>query len=736
MKMKLRILLALAVLLLYSGLQAQKQTYQTFRDALFAGQQLSGQSGPANLTWIDGGSRYSFTRTQDGAQEIWTHDMKKGLEELVFTTQGLTFPGTEQPFRYVSFTWTKDFAYLFFQTNFRPVWRYSGNSDYYYWSVADQKLEKIVESAFSAEISPDGSKVGYGKDGELFVFDFASGETVQLTDDAAEHRYNGRFGWAQEEEFGLVQGWIWSPDSRYMTYWQSDETAVPVYRLTDFSGQHPEYMEVPYPKVGDPLPEVKVGVLDTDSHQQKWLRIDLQGGYIPRMYWTNEENILMVVWMNREQDVLKLIRYDVVSDQQTVILEERSDTWIDVTDFFGGRLHHFYFPEDRETFFFVSERDGFAHIYHYDYHGQLIRQLTSGAFEVIGIEAWDMKKKRLYYTSTEEHPTERHLYAIDLDGSNKERLTREPGRHQVSVSPDGTYFLDTWSNTDTPRQVEMWTTRGKMLEKMADNQGVLDFIEKTAYAPRELFSFTTSDGQTLDGYVVRPVGFDPDKSYPLVMSVYGGPGSQGVYNSWESNPFTQFLAHQGYVVANVNNRANGGYGDAFEKCVHENLGYYESFDFAETAQYLARTHDWIDGERMAIYGHSYGGYTSSYTMLTHPGVFKAAIVAAPVTDHLLYDAILTERFMGLREKNEEGYRQSSVMTHAAKLEGALLLAHSLMDENVHPQNTFQLVQALNIAGKDFDLKIFPPGAHGIATDMTTYLLLHNQYFNFLEEHLK
>lgn len=736
MNKKPRILLLFSFLLLAVGIFAQKQQFETFRDALFASGQINGQAGPSNLIWIEDGAKYSFIKGGQGVQEIWTHDMKKGKEELVFTTQDLKTPGTDQPFRYTSFNWTKDFNYLFFQSNFRPIWRYSGNSDYYYWSVADQKLEKVVTSAFSAEISPDGSKVGYGKDGELFVFDFASGKTIQLTNDAAPNKYNGRFGWAQEEEFGLVQGWIWSPDSKYMSYWQSDETDVPIYKLTDFAGQHPEYMEVPYPKVGDPLPVVKVGVLDTRQGSQKWLNIDLKGGYIPRMYWTNEPDVLMVVWMNREQDHLQLIRYNVATEDQAVILEERSNTWIDVSDFFAGRLHHFYFPEEINSFFFVSEKDGFAHIYHYDYDGNLIHQVTEGAFEVIGIDAFDFKKERIFFTSTEEHPTERHLYVCNFDGSKKEKLTQEPGRHAVSVSPGGKYYLDTWSNTTTPRQVEMWTTKGKMIEKMVDNQSVLEFIENTAYAPRELFSFTTPDGQKLDGYLVKPVNFDPTRSYPLLLSVYGGPGSQGVYNSWESNPFTQFLAHQGYVVANVNNRGNGGYGDAFEKCVYENLGHFESYDFAETAKYLAMTYDWIDGERMAIYGHSYGGYTSSYTMLTHPGVFKAAIVAAPVTDHLLYDAVLTERLMGLKDKNLEGYKKSSVVTHAANLDGGLLLAHSLMDENVHPQNTFQLVQALNMAGKDFDLKIYPPGAHGIATDMTTYMLLNSQYFKFLEEYLK
>jgi dipeptidyl-peptidase-4 len=235
--------------------------------------------------------------------------------------------------------------------------------------------------------------------------------------------------------------------------------------------------------------------------------------------------------------------------------------------------------------------------------------------------------------------------------------------------------------------------------------------------------------------LIKPIDFEASKKYPLLLDIYGGPGSQGVYNSFGTNGWQQWLAQKGYVVASVNNRGNGGYGAAFEKIVYRQLGKMESYDFTATAKHLA-TMPWIDGERMAIRGHSYGGYTSSYTMLTHPGVFRASITAAPVTEHLYYDCIYTERYMGLMDDNREGYRKSSVITHAANLKGYLFLAHSLLDDNVHPQHTFQLVNALNMAGKEFDLKIYPPGAHGISTNATTRLLLMQQYTDFLERYLK
>jgi len=722
-------------MILILPVQAQKKRYANLREALFSTGQLNVVGAPSGVVWIEGGEKYSFTKNNRFSQEIWIRDVKSGKEEQVFSNENLTFEGNEQPFRYVSFSWTDDYKHLLFQCNFNPIWRYSGNSDYYLYSVEDKSLDLIVEQAFSAEISPDGKKLGYGKDGNLFEYVFDTGKHIQFTNDARDHVYNGRFGWAQEEEFGLVQGWSWSNDSKYMAYWQSDETEVPIYKLTDFSGHHPEYMEVPYPKVGDNPPMVRVGVIDTDKGQGQWLDIDLEGGYIPRIYWTSKPNTLAVMWMNRIQSHMKIFFYDVVSGDSRLVMEEKTDGWIDIFDFFAGNLHLIYFPDELEEFFWISERDGWAHIYHYDYEGNLIKQVTQGEWEVKGIEAIDTKRKRLYYVSTEVDPTEQNLFTVKFDGSSKKRLTAAKGNHRVNVSDKGQYYFDSFSSVDNPGGVMLMSSGGKLIEEFTNDKTVKSFLESHVYAPRELFSFTTTDGQELDGYLIKPVDFDENKQYPLILDIYGGPGSQGVFNSFGTNGWHQWLAQEGFVIASVNNRGNGGYGYDFEKIVHRQLGKWESNDFVETAGYLASL-PWVDGENMAIRGHSYGGYTSSYTLLTHPGVFKVSLTAAPVTDHLYYDCILTERYMGLMDDNREGYKQSSVITHAGNLEGHLLLAHSLMDENVHPQHTFQLVNALNMAGKDFDLKIYPPGAHGIATDMTTYLLLMTQYTDYLERYLK
>ncbi len=731
-RMRIALILCLAIISVVS-VDAQKKEYESLRDAIFSAGNLRGSSGPANVVWIGDGEKYSYTKNNNGAQEIWIYDIKSGKENLAFSSSEKTFVDGSN-FRYTSFQWAGDYKYLLFQTNFNPVWRYSGNSDYYYYSITEDKLEIVVEQAFTAEVSPDGSKLGYGKDGDLFMYTFSSGETKRFTDDAEKHFYNGRWGWAYEEEFGLVQAWKWSPDSKYIAFWQSDERHVPIYKLTDFEGMHPEYMEVPYPKVGDPAPYVKVGVINTDNGSKEWIEFDLKGGYIPRIYWTSKADHLALVYMNRPQNQVEVYMTNVTNNERNLIYSESSETWIDIFDFFAGELDHFYFPDDQEAFYFVSERDGWAHIYMISYDGKTIKQITSGNFEVIGIKTIASEKGLIYYTSTETSPLEINLYSIKLNGKGKKRITNAVGNHRVNVSPNGNYYFDRYSSVSTPSNALLYRTDGKLIKDFTDNSRVETFLKEHVYAPMELFSFTNSDGMVLDGYIIKPINFDPEKSYPLLLDIYGGPGSQEVYNTFDNDGWHQWLAQQGFVIASINNRGNGGYGSAFEKVVHKQLGKMEASDFVEGAQFLAQN-SWIDGDRMAIRGHSYGGFMSAYIMVNHPGVFKASIVAAPNSDHRLYDCILTERLMGLLEDNEEGYINSAVATNADKLEGKMLLVHSLMDENVHPQHTFQLVNAFIQAGKDVDLRIYPPGDHGVAYDLPSYLLLMNQYTDFLKEHL-
>lgn len=723
----------LSILLNLEQVAAQsRQRYANLQQALFSGGQLTGSPGPRSVNWIEGGSKFSFI---DGQNTIKTFSPKDQKEEVIFDGAQLKFPNTDRPFAYGSFQWSKDSKNILFQSNFRPVYRRSGISDYYVYSVADKSLKLVAKDAQTAELSPDGQKIGYERGGNLFVFDFATQQETQLTDDAKPAFFNGRFGWVYEEEFGLAQAWEWSPDSKFIAFWQSDERQVPMYRLTDYKGFDEKYDSLPYPRVGDTNPIVRIGVIEIANKAKQWMNVDLGDGYIPRIYWTSLEGQLALMHLNRKQNHLQVYMANVRTGDARQIMEETSNTWVDIFDFFAGINHLMYFPTGVQEFYWVSDRDGYSHLYRYNYSGKLLNAVTSGKWEVTYVHYIDPKTKKVYFTSTEASPLERQLFVADVDGKNKRRLTSVAGRHAVNFSPNGQYFIDKYSNVTTPTQVELRDTKGQLIKALETNKRVWDYIANHDYAHKELANFTTSDGQPIDISIIKPIDFDPSHKYPVVLDIYGGPGAQSVYNEFATTGWHQWLAQTGYVVVSVNNRGSGGYGRDFEKIVYEKLGKYESLDFAETAAYLAKL-PWIDANRMAIRGHSYGGYMSSYTMLTHPGVFKVSIVGAPVTDWRLYDSIYTERYMGLLPENEEKYKASAVTTYAKNLAGKMFIAHSTMDENVHVRNTFQLMNALEDAGKDADLRIYPPGAHGVAYSANTQLLLYQQYTTYLENYLK
>ena len=719
--------------------RAPKEKYKDLRDAFFSTKKLSGEKGPQSVNWIDNGNRYSYTSTnkENHTSEIRAYDPGKDEDVLIFNGEKLTFPNSDKKFAYSSFQWANDSKHILFQTNFRKLFRRSGISDYYVYSLDSKDLKEAAKDARTAELSPDGSMIGYERDGNMYVYDFNTKEEKQLTADGGNGNiFNGHYDWVYEEEFGQGQAWRWSNDNKYIAYWAFDESPVPIYQLTNFAGIHVKYEKIAYPQVGDPNPKVKIGVVDVKSGKNIWIDTGDRGDfYIPRVYWTSEQNVLAVVVLNRAQNHLKLYFYDVATSKNKLIFEEKSDTWIDVFDFYSHVKDMFTFPENLKEFFFISDRDGHQHVYRYDYSGKLINQVTKGDWTVKKVEGIDTKNKKIYFLSTEISPTQPQLYSINFDGTDKKRITEKEGTHKIDMSPNCNYYIDTYSSVNLPTQVEVSSVKKGMLKKLVDNKSVSEFMAKHYYSPRELFSFTTSDSVKLDCYMIKPFDFNPGKKYPVILSIYGGPGSQYVYNSFDKNAFHQYLAQKGYLIVDVNNRGNANYSSHFMKQVYKHLGKLESDDFVETAKYLS-TLPYVDKDNMAIMGTSYGGYITCYTMFNHPGVFKVGIANSPVTDWRLYDDIYTERYMGLLSENEEGYIESAPTTHAANLTGHLLLIHSDFDDNVHVQNTMQLLTALTNAGKDFDLRIFPPGAHGATYNSQSRLLLNKVYYNYLDRYLK
>jgi dipeptidyl-peptidase-4 len=656
-------------------------------------------------------------------------------DEVMFSASSLrTSEGGA--FTYDSFQWAGDSRHVLFQTDFRPIYRRSGISDYYLYDLESGDLRLVADDVRSAELSPDGSLVGYERDGDLYAYDMAADRVTRLTTTGSDSIFNGVFDWVYEEEFGIAEAWEWSPEGTRIAFWETDEREVPSIAITDWSGYRPDFVEITIPKVGDPNPVVRIGVADVRSGEVRWMDTGIpEEHYVPRIYWTSRPNTLALVTLNRPQNRVQLFLFDVTTGERELVFEETSDTWIDVYDFFAGIEHFFFFPEGTEEFLWISDRDGYQHLYRYAYDGTLLNQATSGSWNVIRVEAVDASTRTIYYTSAEDSPLERQLYAVSFDGTGKRRLSDGRGHHTFDVSPNGRFYLDRWSNTETPLQVELRSTTEGRLALLEDNGATGRWTQSNAYSPAELFTFTTSDGVTLDGSMVRPVGFDPSRAYPLVLSIYGGPGSQQVYDEFASDPFNLYLAQQGYVVVGLNNRGSGNYGRDFMKMVYLHLGQWEANDFAEVGRYLA-SQPWVDGDRMAIMGTSYGGYSTLFTMLAHPDVFRFGIANSALTDWRIYDSIYTERYMGLLSANSDGYEGSSVIPMAGRLKGDLLLVHSGMDENVQPRHTMQFLTALADAGKDAELRFYPPGAHGAAYSLESYVLMMRVYEQTLCHFLK
>ncbi len=732
----LPLLLAVLFLVPATGRAQEKQRFATMLDALRAGGALAGGNGPRNVNWIDGGERYSYIERAPGGEVIRAHEPATGRDTVLFSATGMTFPDSGERFAYNAFQWARDSKHLVFQTRFQPIYRRSGISDYYVYSLEDRSLTLAARGARTAELSPDGAMLGYERDGDMFVYDMAAGRETRLTTDARDHVFNGHFDWVYEEEFGMAQAWNWSPDSRFIAYWQVDESREPVVRLTDYEGSHPEWLEIRIPQPGDENGIVKIGVSDVRSGRQIWLEPgETEEYYVPRIYWTSRPDTLAMITLNRPQNTMKLYFFDVLTGGRRLVMTETSGGWLDVYDFYAGIQDFMTFPEGLAEFFWISDRDGWQHVYRYDYSGKLLNQVTGGRWSVTRIEGIDPRERMVYYTSTEASPLQRQLYAVGFDGEEKKRLTTPDGTHSIDMSPNARYYIDRWSSIRQPRQVELWGTDGRQLGTLEDNARVSQWLAANAYSPAELFRFTTSDGVTLDGSMVKPVPFDSSTRYPVVMSIYGGPGSQQVYDQFESNPWDQWLAQQGFLVVGLNNRGTNNYGRDFMEIVYRQLGRWEANDFAEAARYLA-TLPYVAAERMAIVGTSYGGYSAVYTMAMHPDVFAVGIANSPGTDWRLYDTIYTERYMGLLEDNPDGYVQSSAVEHAGNITGKLLLIHSMMDDNVHPQNTMQLLTALTNAGIDADLRIYPPGRHGAAYNSASYLLMLGLQHEYLERYLK
>jgi len=621
---------------------------------------------------------------------------------------------------------------LILGTNSEQIYRHSSRGIYYVYDIASKKLQQISENKIQEPtFSPDGTKVAFMFQNNMYIKDLISNGTLQVTTDGKKNEIiNGITDWVYEEEFAFVRAFEWNKTSTKLAYLRFDETEVPEFSMDKYGTElYPTQQVFKYPKAGEKNAFVSLHVFNTESKKSKQVNLgDKAQYYIPRIQWTSNSNALAVTTLNRHQNNLNLLFVDGTTLDSFVVLNEKDAAYVDIND-------NLTFLKDN-SFIWTSEKDGFNHIYHYDSSGKLKNQVTKGNWEVTNYYGYNEKTKRIFYQSTENGSINRAVYSIKLNGKSKLPLSSKTGTNSAAFSNSLNYYINTFSSADTPTIYTLNEAKsGKQLKEIKNNQSLTEKLNGFNISKKEFFTLKTVNGN-FNAWMVKPTNFDATKQYPLFMHQYSGPGSQQVSNKWGSSNdyWFQLLAQKGYIVVCVDPRGTGFKGRDFKKMTHKELGKYEVEDQIEAAKELGKR-AYIDQSRIGIWGWSYGGYMSSLAITKGADVFKMAIAVAPVTSWRFYDTVYTERYMQTPQENASGYDNNSPINHVEKLKGAYLLVHGTGDDNVHVQNTTRMINALVAANKQFDLFMYPDRAHGIYRGKNTRLHLYNKMTAFIDENL-
>ncbi|MBP8157077.1 MAG: S9 family peptidase [Flavobacterium sp.] len=630
-----------------------------------------------------------------------------------------------------SYVFSKDEKQLLLANNSNPIFRHSFTADYFLYNLTTKKLTKVLEQVQEPTFSPDGSKIGFAKANNLFIYDIASANVTQVTTDGNKNSIiNGITDWVYEEEFAFVKAYDWSADSKKLAYIRFDESEVPEFSMNVFKKNlYPTVETFKYPKAGEKNALVSLHVYDVTSATSKAINLgNYNDFYIARMEWTNDANVLSAQVLNRHQDNLDLLFIDGTTGTAKIVLNEKDKAYVDVTD-------NLTFLKDN-SFIWTSEKDGYNHIYLYDKTGKLKNQVTKGNWEVTAYYGFDEKTKTVFYQSVENGSIVRDVYRIGLDGKNKIKLSQQVGTNGATFSPNFEFFINSYSSVAQPTVYTLNSAKdGKQLQSIVDNNALAEKIKKYNLPAKEFFELTTEKGHKLNAWMIKPKDFDATKKYPVFMFQYSGPGSQEVANNWldTNDMWFMMLSQQGYIVACVDGRGTGFKGAAFKKCTQKELGKYEVEDQIDAAKVIGN-YAYVDKARIGIFGWSYGGFMSSNCLFKGADVFKMAIAVAPVTNWRFYDSIYTERYLQTPQENASGYDDNSPINHVSKLKGNFLLIHGTADDNVHVQNTMQMIEALVQANKQFDWAIYPDKNHGIYGGKTR-IQLFNKMTNFIKENL-
>jgi len=630
-----------------------------------------------------------------------------------------------------SYTFSNDERQMLIANASTPIFRHSFTADYFLFNLTTKELSKILERVQEPTFSPDGKKIAFARENNLFVYDIASKETTQVTTDGKKNSIiNGITDWVYEEEFAFVRAFDWSADSKKLAYIRFDESEVPELSMNIFQKNlYPSVETFKYPKAGEKNSSVSLFIYDVTAGASKNIALgNYSDFYIARMKWTNDANTLCAQVLNRHQDNLDLLFIDGNSGVARVVMNEKDTAYVDVTD-------NLTFLKDN-SFIWTSEKDGFNHIYLYDKNGKLKNQVTKGFWEVTSYYGYDEKTKTVYYQSTENGSTVRDIYKISLNGKNKVKLSQQVGTNTATFSPNYEYFINSYSSATTPPTYTLNNSKdGKLFKGIIDNSSLLDKLKKYNLPSKDYFELTTEKGHKLNAWMIKPKDFDASKKYPVFMYQYSGPGSQQVANDWldTNDMWFMMLSQQGYITVCVDGRGTGFKGAAFKKVTQKELGKYEVEDQIDAAKVLG-SYTYVDKSRIGIFGWSYGGFMASNCILKGADVFKMAIAVAPVTNWRFYDSIYTERYMQTPQENASGYDTNSPINFADKLKGNFLLIHGTADDNVHFQNSMQFVEALVQANKQFDWAVYPDKNHGIYGGKTR-IQLFNKMTNFIKEKL-
>jgi len=720
---------------------------------------------PAVVWMKDGRSYLDMRPASAGGVDIVRVDLVTGAETVLADAATLVdAAGTRIPVEEITLSPDEQKALLF--ANSVPVWRTNSRGVYYLLDLAARRVTPIVSGPppaprpdtvtqpslarsadrpgelpgyviervkdpdlqMFAKFSPDSRQVAFVKGNNLWVTDIASGRSTKLTSDGSPNIINGTTDWVYEEELGIRDAFRWSPDSRRLAYWRFDQSEIAAFPMIDELPLYPTVETLRYPKVGTPNSRVKIGVIAATGGSTQWMEVGGDTGqYLARMDWLSADS-LWLQRLPRRQDRMDLMVLSAASGRGRIVMTDRDSAYVDVNDVI--------WLEGGKRFLYLSDRSGWRQLYLHDRSGALVRQLTRDGMDVLGVAGVDEQRGQVYVNAAAPDPTQRQLYRASLDGKRWERVTREHGTHDARIGPGARWLVDFHTTAATPTTAVLYELPAmRRTRVLQDNARLAATIAALSIRPPEFFKLPMPDGTLLDAYRIVPADFDSTRRYPVLMYTYGGPASPTVNDSWGGTRYLwhQSLAQDGYVVVSVDNRGAAWRGRDFRKTTQYQLGVKESQDQIDAARWLG-TRTWVDRTRIGIWGWSFGGYMTLMTTGRGGSVFRAGLSVAPVTDWRLYDTIYTERFMWLPQYNEEGYRLASPQNNMEGLTAQLLLVHGTGDDNVHVQNTFQMIDRLEALGKPFYMLLYPNRTHSISGGNTSFHL-YGMFTKFIKENL-